>query len=263
MPSSKLYSERTSLRTLVIALIALLTGIFLLFISEGWLWLKSVPPVQAVVRDLGGLLVSTVAIATLWELAAKRAFLAELMAQAKLAEEVRSSGIITVTTDFQRGIDWQRMFKTVKRLDIFFSYGRTWRGTNIAELHEIAKRSEIRIRVVLPDPYSDELMEELGRRFRKPSEEVQGLILEASRDFQNIFKDSDFSLWFLPESPVFSYYRFDHLVILALFRHGTRGGAVPTFTVEQGGAIYDFARREFDAFIQEPGGLARKVYPSS
>lgn len=262
MPSPKLYSERTSLRTLVVALIALLTGILLLFISETWTWLKSVPPFQAVVRDLGALLVSTVAIATLWELAAKRAFLAELMAQASLAEEVRSAGILTVTTDFQRGIDWKRMFGTVKKLDIFFSYGRTWRGTNRSELHEIAKRSDIRVRVVLPDPCNSQLMDELGHRFRKSPEEVKGLTLEASDDFRNIFKDSDFSLWFLPESPVFSFYRFDHLIVLALFRHGTQGGAVPTFTLEQGGAISNFVRAEFDAFVQD-GGLARKIYPTS
>ena len=262
MPSPNLYSERTSLRTLVIALIALLAGISLLFIFEMWQHLKSVPPVQAVVRDLSALLVSTVTIATLWELAAKRAFLAELMAQARLAEEVRSAGIVTVTTDFQRGVDWKRMFKTVRRLDIFFSYGRTWRGTNVAELNEIVQRSDTRVRVVLPDPYNNELMKELGRRFRKSPDEVKSLILEASNDFQNIFKDSNFSLWFLPESPVFSFYRFDHLVVLALFKHGTRGGELPTFMVEQGGAIYDFVRREFDAFIQEPGGLARKIFPT-
>jgi hypothetical protein len=261
MSSHKLYRERTSLRTLVVALSALLTGVFLLFISETWQWLQSVPPVQAVVRDLGALLVSTVTIATLWELAAKRAFLAELMAQARLAEEIRSAGIVTVTTDFQRGIDWKKMFKTVKKLDIFFSYGRTWRGTNLAELNELAQRPGTRVRVVLPDPYNDELMKELGRRFRKAPDEVSKLILEASDDFQNIFKDSDFSLWFLSESPAFSFYRFDHQAILALFKHGKRGGSLPTFIVEKGGTVYDFIRREFDAFIQEPGGMARKIFP--
>lgn len=228
-----------------------------------WEWLKSVPPVHSVIRDLGALLVSTVTIATLWELAAKRAFLTELMAKAKLAEEIRTAGIVSVTTDFLRGIDWQHMFKTVKNLDIFFSYGRTWRNTNRKELIEIAQCSDTKIRVVLPDPQNDELMKELGRRFRKSPEELKKLIWEAYDDFENIFKYSDFSLWFLPESPMFSFYRFDHLVILAFFKHGTgENVSLPTFKVEQGGTIYKFVRREFDLFIQEPRGLAKKVFPS-
>lgn len=260
MPSPKLYSERTSLQTIVVALFAFLMGIALLFASEMSQQLKDIPTLQAVVRDLGSLLVSTVTLATLWELVAKRAFVAELMAQAKVAEEVQATGIITVTTDFQRGIDWQSLFKTVKNLDIFFSYGRTWRSTNVAELRNLAQRPKIEVRVVLPDPNNDELMKELGRRYRKQPDEVKASILEASDEFQNIFKNANFSLWFLPESPMFSFYRFDHKIVLALSKHGTRGGDIPTFLVQEGGTIYKFVMEELKMFIQEPDGLAKKVF---
>ncbi len=260
MPFSNLYSERTSLRTLVVALLTFIVGIALLIASENWQQIKAIAPVQAVVQDLGALLVSTVTIATLWELAAKRAFLAELMAQAKLAEKVRAAGIVTLTTDFQREVDWKQMFKTVKKLDIFFAYGRTWRKSNLKELDDIAQRPGIRIRVVLPDPHNSELMKELGRRFRTNPEDVKNRILETSNDFQSRFKNVDFSLWFLPESPVFSFYRFDHLIVLALSKHGKQGGNIPTFIVEEGGTIYNFVREEFDAFIQEPDGIATKFF---
>jgi hypothetical protein len=257
-----LHSERTSLRTILIAFVALLLGLGLLFISQTWSWLKSIPPLQAIVRDFGSLLVSTVTITILWELAVKRSFLAELMAKAKLAEDIRSAGIVQVTTDFQRDIDWKKMFKTVKNLDIFFAYGRTWRGTNEQELNDFAKRNGTIIRIVLPDYQNKELMNELAKRFEKTPEEVVHAIEEASNNFKLIFKNHpNFSLWLFPESPMFSCYRFDHLIVLALYRHRNRGG-VPVFVVEEGGTIYKFIVEEFDKLIEKnQNGLARQIWP--
>jgi hypothetical protein len=260
MTSQKLYSERTSLRSIILALLALIIGIVLLLLSENRQQIKDISWLQAILRDLGALLVSTVTIATLWELAAKRAFLTELMSKAKLAEDIRSSGIVNLTDDFYGEIDWKKMFKSVKKMDIFFAYGHTWRGTNASELKDLAKRSDVRIRVVLPDFNNEQLMHELGKRFRKEPDEVKRLINEAADDFKGLFKDANFSLWLLPESPVFSFYRFDHLVVLALYKHGLGRGNVPTFIVEQGGKIYDFVRLEFEEFIGE-NGLARKIFP--
>lgn len=65
-------------------------------------------------------------------------------------------------------------------------------------------------------------------------------------------------LWFLPKCPVFSFYRFDHIGILAMYKHQKGRGNVPTFVFEQGGTLYDFMRQEFDAMIKDDG-LAIKV----
>ena len=263
MPSSKLYSERTNLQTIVVAISAFIVGIFLLLISEMWQQLKSFPPIYALVRDLGALLVSTVTIATLWELAGKKAFAAELMAKAKLAEEVKTAGINRVTTDFVRDIDWQQLFKTSNTLDIFICYGRTWRNTNRDELIKIAQRSNTKIRVILPDPDKHEVMKELSIRFATSSDDIKDKIVEASNDFKDIFKNSNFSLWYFSKCPVYSFYRFDHLIVLALFKHGTKRGKVPVFIVEEGGTIYKFVKEELNLLTQETDGLARQVFPST
>lgn len=268
MPESKLYSERTNLRVILGAIVVSLIGVVFLFLSTNWQWLSNHPNVQTVVRELGGLLIASVAIASLWEFVAKRAFLAELMAKAKLAEEVRAAGLVTITTDFQRGIDWAKLFKTVTKLDIFFAYGGTWRGSNTPELRALALRPGVRIRVVLPDPEDNALMHELGRRFNTTNEDIKRKILDAVDDFKKIFSVSSqstrtFSLWYLPSSPVLSFYRFDHVAIIALYNHRKERGGIPTFVVQEGGKLYDFIRQEFDSFIREPNGLARRVYPTT
>ncbi len=267
MAESKLYSERTNLWTVLIAIGVALIGVLFLSIAAKWQWLAGYPGIQSVIRELGGLLIASVAVAMLWELFAKRAFLVELMAKAKLAEEVRASGLVTITHDFQRGIDWPQLFKNVSKLDIFFAYGSTWRGTNTPELRALAIRAGARIRVVLPDPDNEALMSELARRFNTSVDDMKKKILDAADDFKNIFGEpprtrADFSLWYLPVSPVFSFYRFDHIAILALYKHRKERGEIPTFVAEQGGKLYDFVRQEFDAFTKAPQGLARQVFPS-
>lgn len=264
MAIPKLYRERTNLWTVLAQIVVFLLGILCLFLAAKWQWLASYPGIQTVVRDFGGMLVATVTITILWQLVVRRAFLAELMAMAKLAEEVRAAGLVTLTNDFQRGIDWPQLFRTVNKLDIFFAYGRTWRGTNSAELRALAGRPGVRVRVVLPDPNDDALMSELARRFSMTPSDVKKEVEEASGDFKKTFVEfsqsvAQFTLWYLPASPVFSFYRFDHLAILALYKHSPGRGEVPTFVVEQGGTLYDFVRQEFEAFIREPNGLARRV----
>jgi len=59
---------------------------------------------------------------------------------------------------------------------------------------------------------------------------------------------------------MFSFYRFDNLVVLALYRHHKVRGGIPVFIAEKGGTIYDFVQEELDKFV-EPEGLAKKVFP--
>jgi len=55
------------------------------------------PGTQSVARSLAGFLIVSVAIAMLWQLRIKRAFLEEVMAKARLAEEVRAAGVVMLT----------------------------------------------------------------------------------------------------------------------------------------------------------------------
>lgn len=260
----KSIKERVNLRTLLIALGIAITGIGFLWISANDNWWKSCKVWQTVLQNIGALLVVTVVISLLWELYGKRAFLDEVLAKAQISKELTFAGITKITDTFHRqDIDWKKYFHTVNKLDIFFAYGRTWRNVHAEEFRKIAAREEVRIRIVLPDPEDKQVMAELARRFKYTDNEIKTIIREAEAYFRNLINSAgangaQIDIWFLPAAPLFSFYRFDHVGILALYTHRRDRAAVPTFVCEMGGTLYDYIYKEFKAMIKE-NGLARCV----
>lgn len=259
----KLLQERVNLRIFLITLPILGLGILLLYITadnNGWVNHKSW---QTVIQQIGGLLLVTVVITLLWELFGKRAFLDEILAKAKISKELTFSGIIQITDSFHRDLDWSTYFRSVNKLDIFFTYGRTWRNTHLDDLKQVAASRNARIRVVLPDPEDEQTVNELARRFNYTPSELIKLIRETEVYFKDLIlptgsNGAKISIWFLPAVPHFSFYRFDRIAILALYTHRLERTAVPTFVCEMGGTLYDYIRKEFDDMISS-GGRARLV----
>src|SRR2546425_4813791 len=202
MAGKSVYVERTSLRTTLIAVGVFMLGILLLVLAANLSSLAARPNWQAIIRDLGALFVASITVATLWDLFSKRAFLSELLAVTQLAEDITAAGIAKITSDFYRGIDWPTLFASTNDLDVFFTYGATWRGSNRVDLQRLAMRKGARIRVLLPDPDSPEVVAELAHRFRQTPEEVKRRIQGAKQDFEQIFDQApaEFSLWYLPLS---------------------------------------------------------------
>lgn len=278
----ELYKERVTLRTLLAATMVFLFGIALLGVSNGWDWLKTNHDViTAVLRDVGALMVASVAVTLIWELSSKRAFIAELMSQGRssvqdliartiLTQELKGAGLTAFTTDFSYGVDWLGLFRHASRVDLFFSYARSWMNNNAAQLQDLARRDGSRVRVVLPDPDDEQIMSELARRFNRSADEVRANINTTKNELLRIFVEPfedpnarrrpDFFLFYAKTAPQFTFYRFDNLCVLPLYKHRLGRGGVPIFTVEQGGAIHEFILQEMDAFVADEQ-LAKRVYP--
>lgn len=260
----KLRKERVSLRTWLLTILVCSVGVLLLYLAGDERSWESYKALQSVIRSLGSLLFVTATINLLWQLWAKRAFLDEVLAKVGIAKEIEFAGILKITDSFHDAVDWKSLFRTVSKLDIFFAYGRTWRNTHVRELQELAAREGARIRVVLPDPDDEQTIVELARRFAYQPQQLRDLIKEAEEYFRNLHtfrgpKGAQIEIRFLPAAPVFSFYRFDHIAIIALYSHRRgRGPAVPTFVCEDGGTLYDYIRKEFDAMVTM-GGLARLI----
>jgi hypothetical protein len=69
-----------------------------------------------------------------------------------------------------------------------------------------------------------------------------------------------FSIWYLYIAPVFSYYIFDDIVVLSLYKHRRERIQIPAFVFEKGGTIYNFISHEHEAIIKKSNGLARLVF---
>jgi len=261
---SKLIKEKVNLQNFLVALVIAIIGIGVLYISAREDWWKNYKVWQTVLQNVGSLLMVTVALSLLWELYGKRSFLDEVLSKAQISKEITFAGITKITDSFHHyDIDWKTYFSTVNKLDIFFAYARTWRNTYTEELQKVAAREGARIQIVLPDPEDKQVIVELARRFNYTEDKMKRLIRETETYFRNLSKSAgangaQIDIWFLPAAPLFSFYRFDRVGILALYTHRRELVSVPTFVCEMGGTLYDYIRKEFKAMISE-GGLAKCV----
>ena len=264
--TNKLYKflkERTTLRTWFIAVLVAVLGISLLILAEiDGLW-NGLGSVQNVVRDIGSLMLASIAVTLILELGAKRVFLDELLSRVHLSKEIELAGIIAFNRSFHDNIDWSDLFSTVHELDIFFVHGRTWRNEHGEQLIAAAKRG-IRIRVVLPDPNDDIVLSEIARRTNHSKQAIQERILLAKDEFYHLQTEgAKITVWFLPIVPLFSFYRFDHKMILSLYSHRREQKLerihVPAFILENDGSLYKFIQEDFDAMVTSQKGLAKPV----
>ncbi len=146
--------------------------------------------------------------------------------------------------------DWEHLFRTVRKLDIFVAYARTWRHSNMSRLQAVAARPDARIRLYLPDPSDLETVHLLADRFNQTPEELVAAIMEAQREFEALRrpKGAEITVNHRRGDVLFSCYRFDGTAVLTLYSHSReRISAVPTLVFTDGGSLYQYVRDELHA----------------
>ena len=222
------------------------------WLSEEW---------RVVTREVGALLVVTGVLSVFWELFSKRSVIDEVLSRVGIVRNIHDSGLLEITGDFHREIDWEALFKNARELDIFFACGRTWLGAHGSKVLEVVARGG-QIRVVMPDPDDARIVEELARRFSTQPDELVNRIRHTLSTFEDLGKQGNatIAVWFLPRPPVFSYYRFDDRALLATYHHRNTRWHVPAFTFERDGSLFRYFAEEFDAMISGKNPAARLVY---
>src|ERR1043166_8585556 len=142
--------ERLNLWAFSGSVAAILVGLVVLYLSA--VLGENHPRLEVVVREAGALVFVTGLLSIFWELLAKRSLADEIIDKGGISRQVLGSGLLKVTPNFHRDIDWPVLFKDVHEIDIFFAYGGSWRATHYEELNAFARRNGARLRVVLPDP---------------------------------------------------------------------------------------------------------------
>lgn len=263
---NNIYKERTSSRIAFAAIAVAVLGILLLILSSTWKPLVESPELRSVVRDFGSLLIVSVSIAVIWELYAKRAFVAELLAATNLADDIETTGLVGVSAKWHGEIDWRKLFSSSDAFELLFAYGRTWRNTNRPYLSEFASRTNTKAKIALPDPENRSIVEELARRFDTTPDNLANSIREAEKEFIEIFgingrAEDKLEIWHVSTAPVWSYYRFDGLTVFTLYKHQHGKLDVPTFIVKKGGTLFTFLTTEFNALTMTDGQLGNRAFP--
>lgn len=177
----------------------------------------------------------------------------DILTKITISSSIADAGLTGITMQ-PRNINWDELFENVNEVDVFFTYARTWRNANNNLLDKLIRRKGCKLRVVLPDPENNVILQELSNRFSKSPEEFRNLINEATRDYLKMRDIGEkygakVELWHASVTPMFTIYRFDKTVILALGSYKGTKGDVPHFICQPGGALYKYAIGEFETLM--------------
>jgi len=251
----KLQSQTTLLITLLTSLIIAIVGSALLFVASiDSLWSAN-NVWRALPRDLGSLLVVSVALALVWELSAKRSFVDELYSKFNIAQSIQSSNLRDIVFHAEY-IDWEALFNTAQEVDLFFAYNTQWRMNNEVRLQQLAKRKSARIRLILPDPNNSTTVADMARRFNRPTNRLKLEIKEAQEQFEELARTAGtdgakIEIYFYGLSLHYSLYRFDNTYIFALYSQQPVKTNVPHFICSAGGTLAKFFNLEIENLVSE------------
>ncbi len=182
-----------------------------------------------------------------------------ILAKVNVSHSIDAAGLADITMQ-PRNIKWDELFEKATEIDVFFTYARTWRNLNSNLLDEFIRRNGSRLRVVLPNPENNIILQELSNRFAKSPEEFRNLINEATRDYLRMREIGEkcgakVEIWHASVTPAFTIYRFDKTVILALGSYRSAKGDVPHLICRYEGSLYRYAAAEFESLIGLEGRL--------
>jgi len=210
-------------------------------------------PKKIILTQLLTIFVLGAGLNTVWELYSKNRLKKDIIDAKTLSEEIAKSGLTGIKPPvvFQETHNWKELFSDVKDLDLFISYGSTWRGSNRTRLNNLSKMKDSKVNIVLPDFKNKRVVDQLSSWFNTDSNRIEVKIKEAANDFSRIFEDCDcdFQLYLTETTPVYSFYRFDKKIILALYKHDPERRGVPSFLINNTGYLYDFVTNDFEALI--------------
>jgi len=185
-----------------------------------------------------------------------------------VVSSIETAGIASFVDDFNKGIEWERLFAESSKLDILFAYGRTWRKTYRADLISFVTRSAVTIRVVLADPDHAPTLTLLAEHFQYDQDELRKLIKDAIIYFQNLqIKASEarsgatVNIRLMSAVPQFSFYCFDDEAVVSWTSHRREPDPVPSLVVTRGGKLYAFLSGEFNAIIAGEHGISKPIAP--
>lgn len=255
---AKLTEALTNLWTVILALLVVLAGIGALVVSAQWSWLDKHSTAQAVLEQLGGLLITTGGLALLWDLRGKRDIIREVLAKVEVSSDVEATGLQRASMDW-RIVPWTDLIGKARAVDVFIAYGSTWLSTNSTELAEFSKQRRNKMRYILPDPEDPVAMAVLAERFDYTPEIIKSKIVESAKTVAKLSRDgsADIRVYYRRGAPTFTCYRFDDTVVVTLYQHRVARGAVPTLVLERG-TFKDF----FESDLSDIVAQSREVGPN-
>ncbi len=163
--------------------------------------------------------------------------------------ETNETGIVLATLDFYRGVPWDDLFMRAHEVDIFFTYGRSWRRSLTSTLAMFFARPDTHMRVILPS-ITQPNVAALPEIAKRAGQDVDTLVRNI-REAYAYFLDNGADVWTTDTAELYASYRFDDDIVVTMYNHqrGQTEG-VPTLLCRRGGTFFEWFTHDFAALLE-------------
>lgn len=251
-------AQNTTLKNTLWAVLLAVAGFALLLFASHETYWDDRQTLQVFLQQAGGAIAVAGILSVLWELAGKRAMRRETFELAGLRHEVERSRLDRIVENYNE-LDWQSMLAATSTVDLWVSYGRTWRQANFSHLQQTLQDSSARLRVVMPDPDDLDALLLMAERFGRDPKDLTALMKEARADLEGLAERSKATveIYLRTGEPLHALYLLGGKAVVTLYSHQRERGSTPALVASAGGHLHAFLRRDMDALISQ--GV--KVYP--
>jgi hypothetical protein len=247
-PKNTLHKSLVNRNIIIAAIIAVVAGACMAAIGvllSDYSWCPKV--VAELTKEVGTAVFSIGILALIWELAARREFMHEIMATVDLSDDIEEHGLQRITFEYLQGVPWPELFRNTDTFDIYVSYARTWTKANAVHLNEMADRG-VAVRVLLPNPDDDRVTAELAVWYLTNATELRERVRGAVRHFTELADrpKAKVEVRLTNSCPLFTTYFFSRSAVFTTHSHRPAPAPVPTFIAEVGKPLYDFFKVEFN-----------------
>lgn len=240
-------SKIVTYRTTLIAVVVVAVGVGLLYVSGRGDWFVHKAGAQTLLNGLAATLITTGGLAILWDLRGKRDIIEMVLAKTKLSGDVQAAGLQLVSMDWL-AVPWKDYFTRSREIEIFISYGRSFRATHWESLKGFAQRRENKLYIYLPDPDDELSVNVLAKRYASPAEKIRESILETARDIASLSQmgHADIRVYYRKGDPTYTCYKFDNQYVVTLYSNKRERGNVPTMIIGEG-SYHEFFSKDMTA----------------
>jgi len=186
-------------------------------------------------------LASTAAVFLIWEVAAKKTFMKEVINLTNLSNNLVSSGIEYYYENF-RDIDWRVLLSGQKEFIICIVYG-DWFYRRVEDQLKKFHKNGGKITIIFPDFNNEEVISMYARRFHMPIEKVIEHIVESIAFFERF----DPEIFLFEGNLQNSYYKIGDLALISFFNHQKEQSTVPAILLGKDGDMYNYVLGELSA----------------
>ncbi|MCL1473384.1 hypothetical protein [Argonema antarcticum] len=154
---------------------------------------------------------------------------------------LENCGIIKTDYFTEFSDDFNILFENSENITLYFIHSRRWRENHIDHLADFLEKRQNQLTVILPNLANAKLIQILKDHF-DDGQNMEAFIKDAYRYFASFLqrRPEGINVRLSDIYPTYSFYKFDEVVIVAMYPTSPRRKNVPTFQIMKDSKYWDF-----------------------